>query len=196
MPSRVALSGRGSPRPDSKPPLSSEKNHRAILEAELESVGLRLNQQPPNIYFRKKKVGGRRLLLERGRAPEHYPPTPTPPSPPVQIGGIKFTSIVPLTKLGDDPGKAVYNILHEYKIHVRGERGVSRTCTCDARAASPQNAEILFREDASVDQLIDMLEGNRKYVRCLYVYNKADAVTIEDLGVMRKRGSGCWSLVL
>jgi small GTP-binding protein len=36
-----------------------EKNHRAILEAELESVGLRLNQQPPNIYFRKKKVGSR-----------------------------------------------------------------------------------------------------------------------------------------
>lgn len=36
-----------------------EKNHRAILEAELESVGLRLNQQPPNIYFRKKKVGAR-----------------------------------------------------------------------------------------------------------------------------------------
>ena len=30
-----------------------EKNHRAILEAELEMVGLRLNQEPPNIYFKK-----------------------------------------------------------------------------------------------------------------------------------------------
>jgi ribosome-interacting GTPase 1 len=31
----------------------AEKNHRAILEAELEAVGLRLNQEPPNLYFRK-----------------------------------------------------------------------------------------------------------------------------------------------
>lgn len=33
----------------------TEKNHRAILEAELESVGLRLNKNPPNIYFRKSE---------------------------------------------------------------------------------------------------------------------------------------------
>jgi len=25
-----------------------------------------------------------------------------------------------------------------------------------------------------VDDLIDMIEGNRRYVRCLYVYNKVD----------------------
>jgi ribosome-interacting GTPase 1 len=53
--------------------------------------------------------------------------------------------------MGPDPYKTVYNILHEYRIH---------------------NADILFREDASVDQLIDLIEGNRKYVRCLYVWNK------------------------
>ena len=35
----------------------SEKNHRAILEAELETVGLRLNKNPANIHFRKKKNG-------------------------------------------------------------------------------------------------------------------------------------------
>jgi hypothetical protein len=33
-------------------------NHRAILERELETVGLRLNKKPPNIYFKKKKDGG------------------------------------------------------------------------------------------------------------------------------------------
>ena len=32
-----------------------EKNHRTILENELESVGLRLNKQPPNLYFRKSE---------------------------------------------------------------------------------------------------------------------------------------------
>ena len=31
-----------------------EKNHRAILEAELEAVGMRLNRQPPQIYLKKK----------------------------------------------------------------------------------------------------------------------------------------------
>lgn len=32
--------------------------HREILELELESVGLRLNKQPPDIYFRRKNGGG------------------------------------------------------------------------------------------------------------------------------------------
>lgn len=109
----------------------TEKNHRAILEAELETVGLRLNREPPNVYFKKKKTGG-----------------------------VKFTSTVPLTKLGDDPQRTVTNILNEYKIH---------------------NCDLLFRDDISSDDLIDVIEGNRKYVRCLYVWNKADSVSIEDV---------------
>jgi ribosome-interacting GTPase 1 len=32
--------------------------HRRILTQELESVGIRLNRRPPNIYFKKKKTGG------------------------------------------------------------------------------------------------------------------------------------------
>jgi len=108
-----------------------EKNHKAILEGELEAVGLRLNRRPPNIYFRRKKDGG-----------------------------IKFTSVAPLTQLGPDPARTVYNILHEYKIH---------------------NCDLLFRDDVSVDDLIDHIEGNRKYVKALYVWNKADTVTIEDV---------------
>ena len=32
--------------------------HRDILTRELESVGIRLNRTPPNIYFKKKKTGG------------------------------------------------------------------------------------------------------------------------------------------
>eukprot|EP00753_Platysulcus_tardus_P004681 PLAT12575.1.p2 GENE.PLAT12575.1~~PLAT12575.1.p2 ORF type:complete len:264 (+),score=155.64 PLAT12575.1:518-1309(+) len=114
-----------------------EHNHREILEKELALVGLRLNQSPPNISFRLKKTGG-----------------------------LKFNATLPLTKLGDDPKKTVYSILHEYKIH---------------------NAEVLFREDATVDQLIDVIEGNRKYVRCLYVYNKIDQVTMEDIDELARR---------
>ena len=109
----------------------SEKNHRAILEAELESVGLRLNKEPPNIYFRRKKTGG-----------------------------VKFASMVPLTGLGPEPARTVADILKEYKVH---------------------NADVLFRDDCSVDEFIDVVEGNRKYVRCLYVWNKIDCVTMEDV---------------
>lgn len=32
--------------------------------------------------------------------------------------------------------------------------------------------QLLFKEDCSVDDLIDVIEGNRRYVKCLYVYNK------------------------
>ena len=35
----------------------ADKNHREILERELETVGLRLNKRPPDIYFRKKSTG-------------------------------------------------------------------------------------------------------------------------------------------
>jgi hypothetical protein len=38
------------------------------------------------------------------------------------------------------------------------------------------NAEVLFREDATTDQFIDVIQGNRKYMTCMYVYNKIDQV--------------------
>jgi 50S ribosomal subunit-associated GTPase HflX len=43
------------------------------------------------------------------------------------------------------------------------------------------NCEVVIREDASIDQLIDVIQGNRKYLRCLYVYNKCDVLTIEEV---------------
>jgi uncharacterized protein len=53
-------------------------------------------------------------------------------------GGISFTATVPTTWLNQ---KMVYNILHDYKIH---------------------NAEVLVREDATVEQFIDVVLGNRR----------------------------------
>ena len=32
--------------------------HKKILENELEGFGIRLNKQPPNIYFKRKDKGG------------------------------------------------------------------------------------------------------------------------------------------
>lgn len=31
------------------------------------------------------------------------------------------------------------------------------------------------------DEVIDVIEGNRKYIRCLYAYNKIDTITIEEV---------------
>jgi ribosome-interacting GTPase 1 len=66
----------------------------------------------------------------------------------------------PLTKMGDDPADAATRILGSYRIH---------------------NAEVVFREDASLEDLIDVIEGNRKYIKCLYVYNKIDTLSIEEI---------------
>lgn len=32
-----------------------------------------------------------------------------------------------------------------------------------------------------MDDLIDVIEGNRKYIKCLYVYNKIDVMGIDDV---------------
>jgi ribosome-interacting GTPase 1 len=72
-------------------------------------------------------------------------------------GGLSFNSTVPLTNIDE---KMVRNILHEYRIF---------------------NAEVLFRCDATVDEFIDVVEGNRSYIRCIYIYNKIDQLSIEEL---------------
>lgn len=33
-------------------------SHKEILTRELESVGIRLNRSPPNVYFKRRKTGG------------------------------------------------------------------------------------------------------------------------------------------
>jgi small GTP-binding protein len=72
-------------------------------------------------------------------------------------GGISFNSTCNLTKVDE---KLVQMILHEYKIF---------------------NAEVLFREDATAEDLIDVIDGNRVYMPCLYVYNKIDQISIEEV---------------
>ncbi|KAG2455498.1 DRG2 protein, partial [Polypterus senegalus] len=63
---------------------------------------------------------------------------------PKKGGGISYNSTVPLTQCSE---KLVQLILHEYKIF---------------------NAEVLFREDCSPDEFIDVIVGNRVYMPCLY----------------------------
>ena len=52
----------------------------------------------------------------------------------------------------------VKTILGEYRIH---------------------NADITLRYDANAEDLIDVIEGNRVYIPCIYVLNKIDQISIE-----------------
>jgi len=75
-------------------------------------------------------------------------------------GGLNFTHTVAPTHLDHD---LVKGILAEYKIH---------------------NADVCLRCDATADDLIDIIEGNRIYTPCLYVLNKIDQITMEELDVL------------
>jgi ribosome-interacting GTPase 1 len=49
------------------------------------------------------------------------------------------------------------------------------------------NLEIVVREDATAEDIIDAIEGNRKYVDALFVYNKCDTISIEDIDELARR---------
>ena len=72
-------------------------------------------------------------------------------------GGVEINTTVKLTKLNE---KMILGILNEYGIH---------------------NGQIVFRQDASVEQLIDLMAANRKYIPSLVVLNKVDMVSQEYL---------------
>jgi hypothetical protein len=42
------------------------------------------------------------------------------------------------------------------------------------------------QSDATVDELIDVIEGNRVYMPALYVVNKIDSITIEELDLLNE----------
>ncbi|KAJ3063759.1 hypothetical protein HDU98_000451 [Podochytrium sp. JEL0797] len=75
-------------------------------------------------------------------------------------GGVSVSSTVTLTNLDNDLIKA---ILSEYKIH---------------------NADVSFKADCTADDLIDIIEGNRIYIPCVYVLNKIDQISIEELDIV------------
>jgi small GTP-binding protein len=106
--------------------------HKKIIEAELFSFGIRINQEPPQVKFIKKEAGGigyqETCFQTKGMC--------------VEVARV---------------------VCKEYKI------------SC---------AEIIVREDITVDQFIDCVEGNRSYMPVLYVMNKIDSITIEELDIL------------
>jgi len=58
------------------------------------------------------------------------------------------------------------------------------------------SADLLAREDISVDQLVDVIVGNRVYKPCCYFYNKIDTITLEEVDQLaRMPHSLCGSVV-
>lgn len=105
--------------------------HKLIIEKELHGFGIRLNQQPPDIMFKRKEKGP-----------------------------INFQAMVPQSILTPE---IVSSICREFKI---------------------MSADIFARCDATVDELIDAIEGNRRYIPCIYALNKIDQLTIEELDII------------
>ncbi|KAF6037814.1 DRG1 [Bugula neritina] len=48
------------------------------------------------------------------------------------------------------------------------------------------NADITLREDVTAEDLIDVVEGNRVYIPAIYVLNKIDQISIEELDIIYK----------
>lgn len=78
-------------------------------------------------------------------------------------GGLTVSSTVKLTHLGD--GIAA-QIAREFGVH---------------------NGGIVLREDATAEQLIDVLAGNRVYVRAILAVNKSDLLTQGEAAQLRAR---------
>uniref|UniRef100_A0A2K6GRL9 OBG-type G domain-containing protein n=1 Tax=Propithecus coquereli TaxID=379532 RepID=A0A2K6GRL9_PROCO len=77
-------------------------------------------------------------------------------------GGINLMATCPQSELD---AETVKSILAEYKIH---------------------NADVTLPSDATADDLIDVVEGNRVYIPCIYVLNKIDQISTEELVIIYK----------
>ena len=78
-------------------------------------------------------------------------------------GGVEVWSTVKLTKLD---AQTIKDILKEFKI---------------------LNADVVIRSDIDADQLIDVVEGNKKYVPAITVLNKIDLVSKEQLEQIKQK---------
>lgn len=77
-------------------------------------------------------------------------------------GGIFVTRINPTPSLSDE---TIAAICKEYKM---------------------PNADVTLKSNCTADELIDVLEGNRAYIPCLYVLNKVDELSLDEIKILSK----------
>ena len=136
--------------------------HKKIIEMELFGFGIRMNQTRPDVKLVKKESGG--IGYQESC---------------VQTKGMN----IEVARL----------VLKEYKINcAEGTSLQSKFLTpsgkmcvlCRLLTNLPSIFTVILREDITVDQFIDVIEGNRSYIPVLYVFNKIDALTIEELDIL------------
>lgn len=105
-----------------------------------------------------------------------------------------------LTREAESVGIRLNKSPPDITIKVKDRGGLAMTSTCTltnidfetvrgilAQEYRIPNADVCFRCDATVDELIDILEARtRVYMPCLYVINKIDQCTLEDLRLFEK----------
>ncbi|MBI5389367.1 GTP-binding protein [Candidatus Woesearchaeota archaeon] len=77
-------------------------------------------------------------------------------------GGVRVGSTVTLHHIDE---QTIKNILNEFKM---------------------SNADVLIREDITIDQFIDVIEGNKHYVSAIVVVNKIDSASEEQIAMVKQ----------
>lgn len=80
-----------------------------------------------------------------------------------KLGGVKVASTVPLTHMDE---RTIRSILNEYGVH---------------------SADVLIREDVTVDRFIDSLDNSIVYIPLLLVVNKIDLADASYLGELQEK---------
>ena len=80
----------------------------------------------------------------------------------LEKGGIQLRTTVPQSEMDVDYLRL---LLGEYRIN---------------------NAEVFLNCDATAEQIVDTVLGNRTYIPCIYVMNKIDAITVNELDLIYK----------
>ncbi|CAI5459536.1 unnamed protein product [Closterium sp. Yama58-4] len=180
--------------------------HKRLIEKELEGFGIRLNKEPPNLTFRRKDKGGISItaactvtnldldtvkavcseyrihnadvhlrydatvddLIDVIEGSRVYIPCVYAVN---KVDQITLEELEVLDKLPHYcPVSKQVGVFSEYRIH---------------------NADVHLRYDATVDDLIDVIEGSRVYIPCVYAVNKVDQITLEELEVLDKLPHYC-----
>lgn len=99
-------------------------------------------------------------------------------------GGINITSTVQLSHIDNDVRRNTICI--DYPTHIDQE---IKAVLSEYRIA---NADITIRCDATVDDLIDILEAKgRSYIPVIYALNKIDQISIEELDLLYRIPNAC-----
>jgi small GTP-binding protein len=109
-------------------------HHQELIMEELLNIGIRPNQNAPDVTVKRRK-----------------------------IGGVKVASTVHLTHMDE---KTIRSILNEYGVH---------------------SADVLIREDITIDRFIDSLDNSIVYIPLLLVINKIDLADSSYLAELEEK---------